>query len=77
MKYIKFKSLQWSSHIDGIDNSRRTNKDLLEGKFHGSRAVRRQRLRWEDNMQVGLAAAEQSKIMKASSRGQEYLEESS
>jgi hypothetical protein len=47
VNFIKFKRLQWASHIVRMDNSRILKK-VLDGKFHGRRPVLRPRLRWED-----------------------------
>jgi hypothetical protein len=49
VKFIKFKRLQWASHIVRMDNSR-IPKRVLDGKFNGRRPVGIPCLRWEDNI---------------------------
>jgi hypothetical protein len=49
VKFIKFKRLQWASHIVQMDNSR-IPKKVLDRKYHGRRPVGRPQLRWEDNI---------------------------
>lgn len=69
--YINFKSLQWAGHIVWM-GSTGTQKKVMNGKFYG-RPVGRPRLRWTENQETLIVAAEY-KRMEEVSRGQEHLE---